>query len=461
MNEEHRRQTDRLLAEMENAHATATQRATEIEARLKKLDESLPPIEERRQSAERQLDEIESRYTATSQRINEAEARLQSVAGSLPRAEEHCHEAERLLSEIRKHHDAACQHAEETQTRLGYLASTAENEREKASRLLCEIEDEREAARQAVKEVQRRTTTLETRTPASQVSSTRTVETVRKTPDVPVTGAGVVERSPDDHPTRFVGLTDPKLAVEGQPRPDVPGMADHGNPPRVTDGTVEAEDAVASVELVPGEEKAAVKMSIRPESPRERLARYLHQAVSTRASSADSLKEMAGEVIDPNLAGVLRQHYELTVRQKDELERRLTELGGEAPAGKGVLDRVFGWFWERRGREPDDFDRTVQDLLEALAAQEFEAATSEALAGIATALEDPETAALASRHGEEKRSAVEQLRPFLTPLTGLAAHTTQVAQALRQPMVVEAEVMPVTPEGEPVQTETEAAAQKT
>jgi hypothetical protein len=201
----------------------------------------------------------------------------------------------------------------------------------------------------------------------------------------------------------------------------------------------------AEIELVPGEEKPrkrgkVIKASIRPETPRERLVRYLQQAVAVKSALIEGLEGMAQEVIDPGLRLTLGDHRALTGRQREELEARLRDLGSEPAGGKGALQRMLGWVWDTWQREPDDLDRSVQDLLKAMGSQEFEVSLSQSLVGLARALGDEATAEIAERHGRQKQEAVEQLRPFITTLAGLAVQMTAVARALRGPLKLEAEV---------------------
>src|SRR5262249_15241967 len=145
---------------------------------------------------------------------------------------------------------------------------------------------------------------------------------------------------------------------------------------------------------------AVVKASVRPETPQERVLRYLQQTVAVKDAVLGRLEDMSEEVLDPALRQALGEHRALTGRQREEVEARLRRLGrGRAAAsgGKGLLERMLGWVREGRPAEPDDLDRSTHDLLEALTAQEFEVEMSRYLGDLAQVLGDGATAALAER----------------------------------------------------------------
>jgi len=130
------------------------------------------------------------------------------------------------------------------------------------------------------------------------------------------------------------------------------------------------------------------------------------------------------------------------VEQSKEMEARLRELGGQAPAGRGAFRRLLARAWEGWGREPDDLDRTVHGVWKAMAGQSLEMAMCQWLAPLARGMGDHDTARLAERHWRQKEGAICELRPFLVPLAELTARMGQVAFVARQPLKVEADVAP-------------------
>jgi len=206
-------------------------------------------------------------------------------------------------------------------------------------------------------------------------------------------------------------------------------------------------EEVARLESVAGEGEEVIKATIRSEPPRRRLIRHLNQAHSAESAVLSALQESSEKIIEPLLRTTLGEHRVLTHRHKLALEARLRALGAEpATNGKGVLDRMVGWMWESWNREPDDYDRTVQELLKATAAEHFEVSMYRALGALATAVGDEETAALAHQHQEEKAAAVAALDGYAPSLAGLAEQMVGVASAADpEHVVIEAEVKPETP----------------
>lgn len=194
------------------------------------------------------------------------------------------------------------------------------------------------------------------------------------------------------------------------------------------------------------EEGPVIRASVRPETPRERILRHLEQAWAVKDAVADALQRMADEVVDPGLRTVLEEQRDLTRRHRQELEERLRALGGQPGGGKGILQRLFGWVWESWQREPDDYDRTLQDLVKATTAQQAEVTLAQTLGTLAAAGEDAETAGLACRQQAEKQLAVERLQQFAGPLAEMAVRLPASARAAAQQILVEAGVTAPLPE---------------
>jgi hypothetical protein len=179
-------------------------------------------------------------------------------------------------------------------------------------------------------------------------------------------------------------------------------------------------------------EEVVIQATLRTEGPGERVVRYLQAAQAVKAEVLDELQNLADESIDQDLRATFAGHRRLTQRQKQELEDRLRALGAEPANGKGTYQRLTGWVWGSWQREPDDYDRTIQNLLKAMSGQQFEVAMHWSLASLATATGDMETADLSGQHAREKRQAVEELEPFLQTLPEQAAY---VAEAMQQAVV--------------------------
>src|SRR5262249_44767502 len=119
-------------------------------------------------------------------------------------------------------------------------------------------------------------------------------------------------------------------------------------------------------------ERPIIQVAVRrAERPIDRLVRHLQNAWGGQSEVGDALQDFSDDSVDPALRTALEEHRRLTQRQKDELEARLRALGSEPSGGKGMLQRFVGWVWESWQREPDDCDRSIQNLLKAIAASEF------------------------------------------------------------------------------------------
>jgi len=219
--------------------------------------------------------------------------------------------------------------------------------------------------------------------------------------------------------------------------------------PRVT-GT-ELSAGLTTQDAVGGDNKAAdradegqdgagvIRAAVRPESSQDRITRHLLQAWAVKEEVSELLDGMIREVVDPELRSALAEQRQLTEKQKQELEQRLQALNAKPTSSRGVLQRLIGWIWESWKREPDDYDRALQDLEKALTAQQAELTIAQSLGGLATAAGDTETVELARRQGVEKQSAVQRLQQFITPLAQLAIHLPVTALAAAQQVIEEAE----------------------
>jgi hypothetical protein len=198
--------------------------------------------------------------------------------------------------------------------------------------------------------------------------------------------------------------------------------------------------------LPPAEDTAVIQASVRPETPAERVLRHLHHAWAVKDAVAQALHGMLDEVVDMDLRAALADQHQLTEKQKQELERQLRALGGEPTSSKGALQRLASWLWESWKREPDDYDRALQNLVKAVTAQQAEVTLAQVLAVLAAAGGDAETADLALRHRAEKQAAVQRLQQFIVPVSELAIHLPASAMAAAQQLLVEAGVTEAPPE---------------
>lgn len=186
-------------------------------------------------------------------------------------------------------------------------------------------------------------------------------------------------------------------------------------------------------------DEPTIRAAVRPESPQGRIVRHLNHVWAVKEEIAGSLSSMVGETVDPELRLALDEQRQLTEQQKQELEQRLRDLGTAPVSSRGVLQRLVGWIWESKKREPDDYDRALQDLVRALSAQQAEVTLAQVLEVLAAAGADVETLELARRQQVEKQSAVERLQRMVAPLSERSVHLTASAMAATQQLLVEAD----------------------
>src|SRR5687768_14343237 len=77
-----------------------------------------------------------------------------------------------------------------------------------------------------------------------------------------------------------------------------------------------------------------------PELIRERINRYLDDAIALEAAGVTGLKDMVQEATQPEDAALFQEHLAQTESQKRRLEVRLAELGGSSNKLKDVMNKI-------------------------------------------------------------------------------------------------------------------------
>jgi ferritin-like metal-binding protein YciE len=193
------------------------------------------------------------------------------------------------------------------------------------------------------------------------------------------------------------------------PGREVPVVSHPAELPRAAGG------APAEVLPVPAAELAA--------DARERLVHYLNDAAAVEKEQAGLLQTLADSTEVPDLRAALEEHVALSRQQQRAVEERVRQLGGESAGGRGLLGQIVTRVWDVLQKPRDGSDGTVEGLLKALSAAEFEAGMYLAVRALARAVGDGETADLAAAHLRHEQDFAGHLRDRITPTAARAART--------------------------------------
>ena len=160
------------------------------------------------------------------------------------------------------------------------------------------------------------------------------------------------------------------------------------------------------------------------ESTHDRLIRYLDNAWAVEKALVDSLKTMAQDVNDADVAQWFREHAQVTWQQEEALEARIRALGAEPSGAKGFFSSMMGRLSDIMQITQDEYDRTTQNLIKAYTSEQFEMAMYQALEAYANAIGDAETARLAQLHFQQERETAEMLWPMIAETAARPAQLT-------------------------------------
>jgi len=136
------------------------------------------------------------------------------------------------------------------------------------------------------------------------------------------------------------------------------------------------------------------------------IKRYLEDAIAAEKSFETQLEGFSKEGDDTIAQAAFSQHALETKRQYERLTARLEALGGSPSGTKSFLAHVFGLSPKAAQIGHEKEERTTQNLMMAYAVENSEMAMYEALASVAEAAGDTQTASLAREiQAEEKKTA--------------------------------------------------------
>jgi ferritin-like metal-binding protein YciE len=142
------------------------------------------------------------------------------------------------------------------------------------------------------------------------------------------------------------------------------------------------------------------------ESSVDVIKRYLEDAIAAENSFESQLQGFAKEGDNEAAKAAFHQHALETHNQIERLTARLEALGGSTSTTKSVLAHIFNFSPKAAQIGHEKEERTTQNLMMAFAVENSECAMYEALAVVADASGDSETAQLArSIQAQEKATA--------------------------------------------------------
>ena len=139
------------------------------------------------------------------------------------------------------------------------------------------------------------------------------------------------------------------------------------------------------------------------------IKRYLEDAIAAEKSFETQLRGFAKEGEDAAAKSAFHEHALQTKQQYERLTARLQSLGGKPSGAKSLLAHIFGLSPKTAQLGHEEEERTTQNLMMAYAVENSEVAMYEALATIAEAAGDTQTAALAREIQAEEKATAEKV----------------------------------------------------
>lgn len=169
---------------------------------------------------------------------------------------------------------------------------------------------------------------------------------------------------------------------------------------------------------------------------RDRLIRYLNDAVAVEREQIGLLQALADATDDPDLRTEYERQKAVVVAKRHAVERRVTALGGQPAGGRGLLGQIAARVWDAIQKPDVGPSDPVEDLLKALSAAEITAGMYLAICALARSLGDAETADVAAALFREERTYADRVRARLAP-----AAVRTVTRATPAPVESEAGVV--------------------
>jgi len=153
---------------------------------------------------------------------------------------------------------------------------------------------------------------------------------------------------------------------------------------------------------------------------RERIGRYIEDAIAFEAAGITGLKDMVTEATDPQDAAMFQQHLTETERQKERLEARLAQLGEHPNKLKDIMNKIGVAATDLLHGGKDSGDKATRNLIQAYGIEATEIAMYESLIAAATEAGDMETAQLAREIQAEEEKTAKMIFPRISPVARTA-----------------------------------------
>lgn len=161
----------------------------------------------------------------------------------------------------------------------------------------------------------------------------------------------------------------------------------------------------------------------------EVIRRYLQDAVTASKDTEAYLQKLAAETSESKAKQVF-QHLALeTKTQRERLATRLTDLGGSSASLYGLLSHLLRLASKAPHVGPEKDHRTIRNLTAAFATESGKAALCEAIANMAEAASDHDTADLARSIRDEARASAQKVWQFLPPFISDAYRDSENTKA--------------------------------
>ena len=146
------------------------------------------------------------------------------------------------------------------------------------------------------------------------------------------------------------------------------------------------------------------------------IKRYLEDAIAAEKSFETQLEGFSHEGDSEPVKAAFRQHAGETHAQITRLTARLEALGGSPSTAKSILAHFFNLTPKAAQLGHEKEERVTQNLIMAFAVENSECAMYEALAVVAEASGDSETAQLARSIQAEENATADKVWKFLSPV---------------------------------------------
>ena len=148
-----------------------------------------------------------------------------------------------------------------------------------------------------------------------------------------------------------------------------------------------------------------------PETPQQKIVRYLDDAIALEAASITAMRDMAADAVTTDETLLFQTHLTESESQKQRLEGRMMALGGESKRSvlKDVMNSIGIAATNLLHAAKSDGEKDTRNLLQAYAMESLEVAVYEALYAAAFQSDDTDTATLAKQIQEEESSMARRV----------------------------------------------------